>query len=543
MTAVYVNVVMTTSVTALHFDTLFSCEGSTRDRSLSLFNVGTVTVWTRCMLASGLNFSLLSPDPPYFFLAANKNTQIMVRFTPLSYGRLVDTLIIESVYRGCLVTNRIPIDGNYEHVSHSPMPSITLSTMICSSTPIDTIVTIRNTGTYPLALSQPLLGSPGFSLISPAFPLSLPAGQSLQIHLRFNGTTVGPSSCSVIIPYQPCGRQIVIPLNAQRDSAGLTATDVNFGFVQQVSFPARENSIIKNTGSVPVTISSISVSGAVVFSPATPFPITINPGDSLPVIVEFVDPGMDGDFASTFSIEYSPRCSPSAFQVTGSHGGAYATIQPGDMEGPTGSTIDLPIYLRFGANLTLTGATAINTTLRFNSDVLYPLFSPKGTVVNGERIINVTLPFTAMQGQVLGTLPFVVTLGDADSTTIWLQNSTGVGGLVNVTELPGRFTITNICREGGVRHFTTRGSQGLRQNRPNPFNSSTSIEFETIEKGPVRLRVFDRLGRQVTVLYEGTPNTGTHTVHFNAGDLPSGLYMYMLETPSEVYKKLMIIVK
>jgi hypothetical protein len=69
----------------------------------------------------------------------------------------------------------------------------------------------------------------------------------------------------------------------------------------------------------------------------------------------------------------------------------------------------------------------------------------------------------------------------------------------------------------------------LEQSYPNPFNPSTEIVFSLPESGPVRLAVYDLLGRRVALLIDGPTPAGTHRVSFRADDLPSGVYLYRLE--------------
>ena len=65
---------------------------------------------------------------------------------------------------------------------------------------------------------------------------------------------------------------------------------------------------------------------------------------------------------------------------------------------------------------------------------------------------------------------------------------------------------------------------------PNPFNPTTSIRFELRESGVIDLTVFDVTGRAVRSLAAGAFAAGTHEIVFEAGDLPSGLYVYRLVT-------------
>jgi hypothetical protein len=69
----------------------------------------------------------------------------------------------------------------------------------------------------------------------------------------------------------------------------------------------------------------------------------------------------------------------------------------------------------------------------------------------------------------------------------------------------------------------------LLQNFPNPFNPTTQIGVELAEAGPIRVEVFDALGRSVSVIADGEYTAGMHFLRWDAFDgsgnlLPSGLY-------------------
>lgn len=78
---------------------------------------------------------------------------------------------------------------------------------------------------------------------------------------------------------------------------------------------------------------------------------------------------------------------------------------------------------------------------------------------------------------------------------------------------------------------------------PNPFNPTTRIAFGLPESGPVRLQVFDMLGRRVATLADGVMAPGRHEVTFHASGLPSGTYLYRLETAARVTTRTMVLVK
>jgi Leucine-rich repeat (LRR) protein len=76
----------------------------------------------------------------------------------------------------------------------------------------------------------------------------------------------------------------------------------------------------------------------------------------------------------------------------------------------------------------------------------------------------------------------------------------------------------------------------LHQNFPNPFNPSTTIQYDLPEPGRVTLTVYDLLGRQVTCLADDHLEAGYHEVTWEgtsafSGTLPSGIYLVRLATP------------
>lgn len=72
-------------------------------------------------------------------------------------------------------------------------------------------------------------------------------------------------------------------------------------------------------------------------------------------------------------------------------------------------------------------------------------------------------------------------------------------------------------------------SYALRPNFPNPFNPSTDILFDLPETAMVSLVVYDVLGREVVRLVEGELPAGWHRARFDAGSLPSGVYLYRIQ--------------
>ena len=83
----------------------------------------------------------------------------------------------------------------------------------------------------------------------------------------------------------------------------------------------------------------------------------------------------------------------------------------------------------------------------------------------------------------------------------------------------------------------------LHPNHPNPFNPATVLRFDLPASEDVELTVYDMLGRTVTTLIRERVSAGTHEVRFEAGDLPSGVYMARLRAGSVVQTRTMVLLR
>jgi hypothetical protein len=75
---------------------------------------------------------------------------------------------------------------------------------------------------------------------------------------------------------------------------------------------------------------------------------------------------------------------------------------------------------------------------------------------------------------------------------------------------------------------------------PNPFNSTTRIEFSLVNPTRVDIDIFNIIGQQVISLYGGQLASGDHTIAFNPhGNLVSGEYIIRFSADGNIsYKKI-----
>ncbi len=97
----------------------------------------------------------------------------------------------------------------------------------------------------------------------------------------------------------------------------------------------------------------------------------------------------------------------------------------------------------------------------------------------------------------------------------------------------------------GIQNLSTEipAEYKLYQNFPNPFNPSTTINFDLIKAGVVRIVLYDVLGKEVKTIVNEYTEPGRFKAVFNADNLASGLYFYKITSNDFTDVKKMLIIK
>ena len=105
------------------------------------------------------------------------------------------------------------------------------------------------------------------------------------------------------------------------------------------------------------------------------------------------------------------------------------------------------------------------------------------------------------------------------------------------------FTVTPNSGTGVNERNNLPVSMTLKQNFPNPFNPSTTIEYHLPCDTRATLTVYIISGQVVTVLVDEISQAGNHAVTWNAEGMPSGMYFYMLKAGGFAETRKMMLVK
>lgn len=130
-------------------------------------------------------------------------------------------------------------------------------------------------------------------------------------------------------------------------------------------------------------------------------------------------------------------------------------------------------------------------------------------------------------------------LGDSDVRSLAIDSS---GYLICTI---GRAIFRSVQSTTSIKIISNEShtSFSLEQNYPNPFNPATTISFSLPQAAYMTLKIYNILGEEVaTVLAEFRP-AGMHKISWNPNNLPSGVYLYRLQTDENILTKKLLFVK
>jgi hypothetical protein len=95
----------------------------------------------------------------------------------------------------------------------------------------------------------------------------------------------------------------------------------------------------------------------------------------------------------------------------------------------------------------------------------------------------------------------------------------------------------------GIAPNETTGEYPEFVNYPNPFSSETTLAFSLNNSTYVTLKIFNMQGKEVSMLVNRRFDKGPNTITFNSGNLPTGIYQAVLQTPGSVLSRKILLIR
>jgi len=293
------------------------CVGSFADELLTINNTGSTPLSISAIISSSLDFLVPSVLSYPLVVSPGGSLDVIIRFEPSSPGFFPATLtIISNDPAGPHV---VAVSGD------APTPRLVTAIAdtgafgnVCLGSFADEILTISNSGPCKLTIFD-IIGSPDF--LAPgvvSYPIIVSSGGSIEVVIRFQPSAFGSMPGAItVVSDDPAGPHVVaVSGDAPAPKANLIIANTgSFGDVCVGSF-ADEPLIVTNSGRCTLSITGISSTGEFLVPEVLSYPITVGPGDALPVPIRF-QPTSFGAKAGTITVASDDPASPISVEVSG----------------------------------------------------------------------------------------------------------------------------------------------------------------------------------------------------------------------------------
>jgi len=261
--------------------------GSSSTKQVVLTNTGTAAVKISSISVTGTGFSVNGITTPVT-LNPSANATLNLVFLPTSSGSSTGSVTVTSNANGSPLTIPLSGTGVQSGLSISPA-SFAFGSVVDGQSKSQTI-TLTNTGTASLTVSQLAVSGAGYSVSGLATPKTLAAGSSATFSAVFAPTTAGSLAGSVTISSNAPNSPATVSLSGTGVAASVTLsanpTSLSFGSVNAGNSSAKSVTLTNN-GNSSLTISQVLVNATDMSTSGFSLPVTLGAGQSQTMNVVF----------------------------------------------------------------------------------------------------------------------------------------------------------------------------------------------------------------------------------------------------------------
>jgi len=430
--------------------------GSSASQTMTLTNSGTgsVTISQAAMSGAGFTFSGCSGAVA---LAAGQSLTLTVGFAPATAGSATGSLNVVSSASNSPATIALSGTGIQPQISASPA-STSFGNVIVGASNTQAL-TIKNTGTANLSVTQAALAGTGFSLTGLTLPLSVAPGGSSSFTLGFTPASASSLTGSVTLVNNSPSSPLVVALagTGVASALQLTASPVSLSFGSIATGTSTSQSVtVTNTGNSSVSVSQISENGTGFSVAGFTAPLTLTAGQSTTFSVTFA-PASAASLSGSVTITSNASNSPLTISLSGTGVQPQISVTPasvsfGNVTVGVTNTQSLTIRNAGTANLSVTQAVMAGTGYTLSG-----LTVPLSVAPGGSSVF--TIGFTpASASSFSGSLTLVS--NTSNSPLVVALAGTGISPVLQLTVTPASLSFGSITTGTSATQSVTVTNSG-----------------------------------------------------------------------------------
>ena len=260
-------------------------------------------------------------------IAAGATATFTSTFAPTTTGTASGSVTIASTATNPTLT--IPLSGTGTQSALSASPASINFGAVLEGASASVPVTLTNTGTAPVSITNHAIAGTGFTLTGWSAPASLAPGQTTSFTVTFAPTTSGSASGSVSVTSNAPGSPLAISLSGSGTTMQATLTispsPVAFNSVN-VGSNLTQTVTLTNTGNAALNVTAATISGAG-YAMTLTAPKTIGAGANTHFTVTFTPTG-SGSASGSIHITSNAAGSPATIPLSGTGVQAEVSASP-----------------------------------------------------------------------------------------------------------------------------------------------------------------------------------------------------------------------
>jgi len=277
-------------------------ENTPATQVITLSSTGTGPVTISAAAVTGADFSMTSGTFP-LTLNAGQTTSLTVQYDPTVLGAETGQLTVSS-NSSTNPTATIPLSGSGLPV----LSGFTCASASMGGTGTD-LCTLTLSGPAPAAGLRIAISSNNAAVATTT--AALVHANTTSVQFTANVTPVTTAQTAILTANAgPVTKTFTVQLTVPVPTLSISVASVAFGSVSDNS-PATQTVTLSSTGTAPVTVSAATVTGADFSMTQGAFPVTLNPGQSATIILQY-DPTVLGVETGQLTVSSNSSTNPTA---------------------------------------------------------------------------------------------------------------------------------------------------------------------------------------------------------------------------------------
>jgi hypothetical protein len=443
-------------------------------------NLGHSNATISAATVTGSGFNYMGPALP-LTLSRGQSVNLTISFAPSAAGVSSGNLSLST--SGNVSPNSVPLTGTGVQSQQTLLLTVSPQSVSFGNVPVGSngsqTVSLLNTGTGPVNISQATMAGNGFGMSGLAVPMTLGPGQSTAFTVSFAPAGAGSASGNISVVSNAANSVSTVALSGMGVQPQMSATpgSVSFGTVT-VGQTSSQAVTLTNAGGAPLNITQLSGPGTGFSLTGLALPLTLAPGKSTAFTVSFTPTSGTNSSSSLMLVSNAPtspttiplsgagsaqvlQLTPSATSLSfGSQTLNASTTQSVTLTNTGNSAVSISQVNVAGTGFTLNGSAPLVTLSVGQAASFSVSFTPTvaGNATGSASVVStaansplsISLAGVGVQPQISvvpGSVSFgTVTVGQTNSQTITLSNPGTANLTVTQSAGPGTgFGLTGLA--------------------------------------------------------------------------------------------------